>query len=130
MARQIGKQQHRLEALFELTDDAGRAMLLEYAEFLAQRHPRPVARVPQEIPRPKSETVVAAIRRLTETFPMLDRAQLLGETSGLLAQHIVHGREAHEVIDELEAMFRRHFTAFEAKIRAGASEAAADDPSA
>ncbi len=104
--------------MFELTDDAGREMLLEYAEFLAQRRPRPVERTPQEIPRPEKETVVAAIRRLTETFPMLDRAQLLSETSGLLAQHIVHGREAREVIDELELMFRRYFEAFEAKIKA------------
>jgi hypothetical protein len=128
VARQIGKQQHRLEALFELTDDAGRAMLLEYAEFLAQRHPRPVARVPMEIPRPETETVVAAVRRLTETFPMLDRAQLLGETSGLLAQHIVHGREAREVIDELEVMFRRHFARFEEKLRAGENDAPADAP--
>lgn len=117
MGRQVGKLRKRLDALFEVMDDSGREMLVEYAEFIAQRHPRPVSMEPLDIPRPKKETVVAAIRRLTDSFPMLDRATLLSETSGLMAQHIVHGRDATEVINELESMFRRHYAAFESKHR-------------
>lgn len=107
-------------------DDSGREMLVEYAEFIAQRHPRPISMVPLDIPRPEKETVVAAIRRLTDSFPMLDRATLLSETSGLMAQHIVHGRNATEVIDELESLFRRHYAAFESKHRPDDETAASE----
>lgn len=105
--------ERRLLALFEVMNGTGRGMLLEYAEFLAARHARTtVALEPMEIARPETETVVAAIRRLTETFPMLERDTLFNETSGLMAQHIMHGRSAPEVIDELEVLFRRHYGLF------------------
>ena len=64
---------------------------------------------PQPIPRPESETVVGAIKRLSATFPMLDRAKLLNETSVLVTQHVMRGRDATEVIEELEVLFRRHY---------------------
>lgn len=105
--------ERRLLALFEAMNGTGRGMLLEYAEFLAARHARAaVSLEPLEIARPETETVVAAIRRLTETFPMLERDTLFNETSGLMAQHIMHGRPAPEVIDELEILFRRHYELF------------------
>lgn len=110
MSNKVVKLERRLLALFERTSNAGRDMLLEYAEFIAQRHERPHSSlVPLDIPRPESETVVVAIKRLTETFPMLESTKLLGETSGLMAQHVVHRRAAVEVIGELEALFRRHY---------------------
>jgi len=40
---------------------------------------------------------------------MLNKDTMLHETSGLVAQHLIQGRAAREVIDELEAIFRRHF---------------------
>lgn len=86
------------------------AQLLEYAEFLFQRHA-----VPPEIserrviPRPTEESVVRAIQRLRETYPMLDPTKLLNETSVLMSQHVMQGRDAVAVIDELEILFRRHY---------------------
>lgn len=65
--------------------------------------------VPADIPRPESESVVAAIRRLSQTFPMLDKEALLHETSALMTAHLMQGRGAVEVIDELEIVFRRHY---------------------
>lgn len=113
MGNKVAKQERRLLALFERMSDVGRDMLLEYAEFVALRHERPLASLtPLNIPRPESETVVAAIKRLVGTFPMLESTKLLGDTSGLMAQHVVHRRAAPEVIDELEAVFRRHYTQF------------------
>jgi hypothetical protein len=53
--------------------------------------------------------VVAAIKRLSQTYFMLDKTRMLGHTSGLMTQHIMAGREAREVIDELEAIFRREY---------------------
>ena len=105
--------ERRLLGLFEATSDTGRALLLEYAEFLVGRHAREVVSLePLEIARPETETVVAAIRRLVETFSMLERNKLFNETSGLMTQHIMHSRPAPEVIDELEVLFRRHYGLF------------------
>lgn len=104
--------ERRLLALFEALNDTGREMLLEYAEFLASRHARPVLLEPLDIPRPHTETVVAAIKRLVETFPMLERSALFNEASGLMAQHMMHGHPAPEIIDKLEALFRQHYAGF------------------
>lgn len=105
--------ERRLLALFEALNDTGREMLLEYAEFLASRHARPASLLePLDIPRPHTETVVAAIKRLVETFPMLERSALFNETSGLMAQHMMHGHPAPEIIDKLEILFRQHYAAF------------------
>jgi hypothetical protein len=84
--------------------------LLDYAEFLAARYVAPAELTePLEIPRPAQETVIKAIRRLGATYPMVDRSKMLNETSVLMTQHIIHGRDAVEVIDELEILFRGHY---------------------
>jgi len=104
------KPEQRLrEILATLPDEAARA-LLEYAEFLAARYAGPAEiTAPLDIPRPPKESVVKAIRRLSATYPMLDRSKVLNETSVLMTQHVIHGRSAVEVIDELEILFRRHY---------------------
>ena len=38
---------------------------------------------------------------------MLDKSLLLNETSALMTQHVMQGKDAVEVIDELELLFRR-----------------------
>jgi len=96
-----------LEILRDLPEAQATA-LLEYAEFLASRHAGPpVSATPLSIPRPPEESVVRAIRRLGATYPMVDRSKLLNETSALMTQHVIHGRSAVEIIDELELLFRR-----------------------
>lgn len=60
-------------------------------------------------PRPEGESVVLALRRLTRSYPMLDRRRLMGPASTLMAQHALQGRAASEVIDELELVFERHY---------------------
>lgn len=110
-------EQRRLLRLFRELSREQRGHLLSYAEFLhsrkevpAEREPAPaVADEPVAIPRPTEESVVAAIRRLSETFPMLDREALLHETSALMSAHVMQGQAAGEVIDQLEVLFRRHY---------------------
>ncbi len=104
--------ERRLLRLYRGLPAAQRAGLLDYAEYLASRavtdeDEKP--RQPLPIPRPTEESVIKAIRRLKQTYPMLDANRLLHETSSLMAQHVVHKRPAAEVIDELEALFRRHY---------------------
>ena len=106
---------------FRVLSPGDRHALLAFAAFLAAREgagdivradatppPREVPE-PEPIPRPESEKVVHAVKRLSRTYFMLDKAKMLNETSELVTQHVVHGREAGEVIDELEALFEKHY---------------------
>lgn len=40
---------------------------------------------------------------------MLNRRKLLIETSRCVEQHVIHGRDANEVITELELIFSQHY---------------------
>jgi hypothetical protein len=103
----------RLAALHARLDERARAMLLEFAEFLAARAERPdTARVVTL--RPAHESVLHAVRRLNRTYPMLDRAKLMRPVGDLLSQHLVDGRDAVAVIDELEALYAATFGEFAA----------------
>ena len=106
-----GAADRELLRLFrELPEEQQRA-LLAFARFLASET-EPVSREipePEPIPRPEGESVVKAMKRLSATYPMLDKSKLLNETSALMAQHVVQGRAAHEVIDELEVVFEMHY---------------------
>lgn len=105
------REKRLLQCLAALADEQQQA-LLDYAEYLLERHPpaQPEALSdPVAIPRPQQESVVGAIKRLRATYPMVDSAALLNEASSLMAQHLVHGRAGSEVIDELEALFARRF---------------------
>ncbi|MCG6967393.1 MAG: DUF2281 domain-containing protein [Chromatiaceae bacterium] len=107
-------QQQRLLNLFRELPEQEQESLLSYAEFLQQRGraevpARSVVPEPAEIPRPQNESVVAAIRRLSSTFYMLDKDELLHEASALMTAHVMQGRPAVEVIDELEVIFRRRY---------------------
>ncbi len=102
-------QKRLLEILERLPDDQAQ-QLLDYAEFLFEKHATdrgPAA--PLTIERPAKENVVVAIKRLRMTYPMLDPSKLLNETHDLMNQHVMQGRGAVEVIDELEILFRRHY---------------------
>lgn len=101
----------RLLALYRRLSEERRHTLLDFAEFLATRdgdQARAPA-IPAAIERPPQETVVGAMKRLTATYPMLDPTTLLDACSTLMGEHIVQGRPAAEIIDELEALFRRRY---------------------
>lgn len=104
--------ERRLLRLFRALSGNTQASLLDYAEYLSVRaipEAEPVSQIPLEIERPSQESVIKAIKRLRETYPMLDRAKLIHEISALMSQHLVQGRGAPEVINELEALFLRHY---------------------
>jgi len=103
--------QSRLTRLFAQLPKAQQEQLLEFAEFLAERHPvqNQASPEPTEIARPENETVVSAMKRLRESYPMLDSEKLLHETSALLSAHLLQGKPADQVIDELERVFRQHY---------------------
>ncbi len=106
----MNKLEKRLLEILERLPPEQAQQLLDYAEFLFARHGgEEVPAAPLDIGRPADESVVVAIKRLRLTYPMLDPAKLLNETYDLMSQHVMRGRAAVEVIDELEALFRRHY---------------------
>jgi len=103
---------NRLAEIAGLLSQDEQAALLEYAEFMLSRsdHAKTLTMCdPVDIPRPEDETVVAAMRRLSDTYPMLNKDKILHEAAGLMSEHVMQGREANIVIDELQILFQRHF---------------------
>ena len=104
----------KLLALFKRLDSSGQETLLAFAAFLDERkggEAQPVESIPEPkpIPRPENESVVAAIKRLSATYSMLETPRLLNETSALMTQHVMQGKKAPVIIDELEALFLKFY---------------------
>lgn len=108
--------------VFAGLDAQNQASLLSYARFLqAEQGPladneaqlqHPLS--PEPIERPPEESVVAAIRRLSKTYFMLNKDELLHSASGLMSAHVLQGRPAQEVIDELESLFSNAYADYQA----------------
>jgi hypothetical protein len=115
----VASPDEQLLAVWRHLGAGERATLLAFAEFLQQRGttadqrpvPSPAASIPEPeaIKRPAAESVVAALKRLSKTYPMLDKSELLSATSDLVATHIMQGTEAGPVIDQLEDIFSEHY---------------------
>ncbi len=101
----------KLLSVFKKLAVSERENLQAYAEFLLARHRETPQSIPepQHAPRGENESVVAAIKRLSASYSMLDKPQLLNESSVLMTQHVMQGRAVDEVIDELEALFARFY---------------------
>ncbi|MDH5633253.1 MAG: Crp/Fnr family transcriptional regulator [Gammaproteobacteria bacterium] len=108
----MATKQHikRLEEILGRLPGEMASVLIEYAEFLDHRHGRdPLPQDPLAIPRPEQESVVQAMKRLTNTYPMINTEMLLHKAGDLMGQHLMQARPAPEVIDDLEALFRQYY---------------------
>jgi hypothetical protein len=113
----MNELEQRLLGLLRQLGTTDRASLLAFAEFLCSRQPAaaesspPPLSVPEPEPveRPPGESVVAGLKRLARTYPMLDKSEMLGATSDLVATHIMQRTEPETVIDQLEVIFREHY---------------------
>ncbi len=111
-------EESRLLRLFGDLSSSRRILLLEFAEFLVTRKSAPgvparsgdgQVAAPEPVARPENETIVAGLKRLSRTYPMLDKTEMLRATSDLVATHLLQGTEATLVIDQLEDIFREHY---------------------
>ena len=117
----LSAAQRRLLSCFDQLDEQGRETLQAFAEFLQSRRSSGDETVgdaasvqePRVIERPQKESVVKAIKRLSETYYMLERDQLLDQTSSLMMSHVLQGRDAVSVIDELEIVFSEHYERYQ-----------------
>lgn len=98
-----------LLTLFNALNAEQQNLLLDFMRFLGAQSVSPVTTEPLAIPRPAEETVIKAIKRLRASYPMLEASKLLHETSNLMTQHAMHGKDAKETIDELEVIFKTNF---------------------
>lgn len=111
------KTEKKLLNIFADLDKDDKNSLLSFADYLLQKAKKEGRFIeldlePVDIPRPAEERVVAAIKRLSATFPMLKKDSMLNETASLMTEHLIHGRAALEVIDELEALFQLRYKEF------------------
>lgn len=113
----LNPEQRQLLKIFDALGAQDQASVLSFAEYLGGRSmaraPEPgqdrteiSASEPLDIPRPEQESVILAMRRLSKTYFMLDRATILQPASSLMNAHILQGRHAEGVIDELEELFK------------------------
>jgi len=100
-----------LASIFEDLPEKDQNTLFEFAEFLKSRAPEPASKItePLGIVRPQEESVVSAIKRLKKNYPMVSQKELLNETSEFMMQHMMQGKAAKDVIDELEMLFENKF---------------------
>ena len=88
--------------------------LLSFAEFLSMKlesasdSPK-INQTPELLPRPVDESIPKAIKRLSLSYPMLQDTELLHQCSALMSEHILKGRAAPNIIDELELLFRQTY---------------------
>lgn len=104
-----------LLSIYRQLDDRSRETLQAFAEFLLDRtreqsdHDSPIDTCPRHEEPPPGEPVIAAIKRLRRTFPMLDAGSLFNETTVLMSGHVMGGRPASDVITELEVLFDKYY---------------------
>ena len=106
----------RLLELIKGMDEQQQRSLMDYAEFLHQKSPDsdvlPQSNEklsPLDLARPEGENVMIAIKRLRACYFMINTDAMLNETTSLMTQYMMQGRDAVEVIDELEALFNQHY---------------------
>ena len=127
----MASAEQQLTGLFRQLGAADQATLLAFAAFLASRGATPavpgvpdapinmpeppvkqepgIIQEPEVIERPAEESVVGALKRLSTTYPMLDKKVMLNATSDLVATTIMRGSDPAGVIDQLEEIFRTHY---------------------
>lgn len=105
------KSTKKLLTLYRDLPDEVAEQLMDFAEFLASRYKTETKEIasPKAIARPESEAVVVAVKRLTATYHMINPDNLLDQTASLVSQNMLQGRDAVEVIDELEVIFRKQY---------------------
>lgn len=112
---QFKSKSKRLMSIFDELDKSSQQSLLDFAEFLqskdvdSSKAPLASLQEPDLIPAQDGESVIMALKRLSASYPMLDKSKLLNDTSVLVTEHTLQGRDRDEVITELDVVFKQHY---------------------
>jgi len=121
MPVQGNKQERLLLKAFKSLDSVNKESLIAYAEFLQSRASIEatekddavveslITKELLDITRPEGESVIKAIKRLSATYPMVDKENILHPISDLMTSHMIQGKKANDVIDELEVVFKNEY---------------------
>ena len=101
----------KLLAIFETLNEEKQTSLIDYAEFLQSKGDLVSVEVqaPLSIERPSDETVVGAINRLKQTYPMIESMSVFSAASSLMTEHMINGRDVIEVVDEMQVIFEEAY---------------------
>ena len=102
----------KLLNMYRKLNDTDKQSLEKFAAFLhanAEEVAEPLADVVLIEAKP-DETVIGALKRLSASYPMLDKSIMLNQTSSFMTQHVMQGRAKEEVIPELEAAFAEQYS--------------------
>ncbi|MBF0383522.1 MAG: Crp/Fnr family transcriptional regulator [Magnetococcales bacterium] len=105
------KERAELLAAFRELNKVNKNTLIQFANFLQsqQTDEQPISKEPLDLPKPDDETAVKALKRLKQSYPMIDAdMSLLDDASRLLMEKIT-GTPDQEVIEKLEALFLERF---------------------
>jgi len=120
MLPQTKNAEQKLGQIYRQLDTDAKRSLFDFAEFLAQKlhtaNKEQGVQTPKLETRPEKENVIAAIKRLSRSYSMLERSSLFDRTSELMMQHTLQGRAAVDVIDELESYFLKNYQDYVAKL--------------
>jgi len=108
----LKKSEKKLLNQFRALSEEAQFSLIQFCDFLSSQHTaseQEELAIPKNIARPNKESVVLAMRRLSETYFMVDKDTIFNEASSLMTQHILQGRDGVEVIDELEVLFKKNY---------------------
>lgn len=111
----LSPQEKKILQLFRSLGGEQQQTVAAFMEFLHSRVAKALTPKPTEpvaIPRPEQESVVKAIKRLRATYPMIDQNKLFNDTSQQMTEHLMHGKPAADVINELETVFFRHYQCY------------------
>ena len=107
-----------LEAIFSQLDCTAQQNVLRFAEFLLEKQRTDEIdsvvhsfSLPLSIEPVAGESVVAALRRLTHSYNMLDSRALLARAVDIMNGFVLQGRDRVIVIRELETLFQREYEA-------------------
>ena len=118
MPVQANKQERQLVKIFKSLDSANKDALIAFAEFLQIRsmpdsselqNKQLLSTEPLDIPRPEKESVIKAIKRLSDTYPMVDKENILHPITDLMTAHMLQGKKANDVINELQEIFFKEY---------------------
>ena len=113
----MSEKEQNLITIFKQLNDTDQASVLSFTEFLSSKSKHQpgyktepmVLEKPLDMPRPEDEKVVIAIKRLSATYPMIKSSSVLDHAAKVMTDHMMHGKETKQAINELELLFSEHY---------------------
>ncbi|MBF0264244.1 MAG: hypothetical protein HQL46_03165 [Gammaproteobacteria bacterium] len=109
----MNKLEKKLLSNLKNLNPSAQNSLLDFSDYLLSKENKDNVQLapekPQQIPRPPEESVVAAIKRLSQSYHMINKSGVLDQAAQMMTEHMLNGKEAQIVINELEVLFSQKY---------------------